>query len=182
MRLPPNRKLLAEVKGNNRYLVETGSYRGDAIQEALDAGYDFIRSMDIDSRNIKFCMNRFDLYRKSDPRIKLYEGDSAGCLWKMIDPIAEPITFWLDAHSQYLEDEPEFGDNPFPLLDELFQIGEHQIKNHTILIDDILILTHPKVTCWSLDDIISALRRINSSYQLQLVANPVKNNLLIAKL
>jgi hypothetical protein len=163
----------------NRYWVETGTYRGDAIQLAKDGGFQFIRSMDIDPANAQFCVNRFDLKRRPSPYLKLFTGDSAEDLWSMIADICEPITFWLDSHTQLFEGELEHG-NPFPLLKELEQIAMHPIKGHTILIDDLLMMTHPDTTGWALNDIKAALWRINPTYQFNLVANPVKNNLLIA--
>jgi len=176
MSLPPNKNLLAEY--SNRWFVETGSYRGDAIDLALSAGFSQVRSMDIDPENIKFCRNRFDLFRHPMPWIQLYLGDSAEDLWSMIQDICEPITFWLDSHSQLLEGESDLG-CPFPLLKELQQIAMHPIKTHTIIIDDLLILTHPDVTGWEKVDIINAIKQINPAYQFKLVANPVKNNLLV---
>jgi len=179
MSLPPNRNLFSEYP--NRWMVETGSYRGDAIHAAREAGFIHVRSIDSDSENTKFCKHRFDLFRKPTPFIQLYTGDSAEDLWGMIADICEPITFWLDAHSQLFEEESPC-DHPFPLLMELQQISMHPIKGHTILIDDILILTHPNVTGWSLKDIEDEIWRINPNYRIQLIANPVKNNLLIASI
>lgn len=180
MSLPPNKNLLAEYP--NRYFVETGSYRGDAVALALEACFADIRTIDIDPDNTKFCKYRFDLIPRADhamPPITLYTGDSAKCLGRMIAHINEPITFWLDSHSQLFEDEPELGE-PFPLLKELGQIFDHPISTHTILIDDILMMTHPDVTGWTRYDIENALLAINPAYKLKYVANPVKNNLLIA--
>lgn len=180
MSLPPNRNLFAEYP--NRIMVETGCYRGDAIALALEAGYKEVRSIDIDPENTKFCKYRFDLIQRPDQNpapLKLWTGDSADLLGEMIADIQEPVTFWLDSHWQLLEGE-EPGANPFPLLWELAQIAEHPAKGHTILIDDILILTHPDVTGWSRKIIEDAVLAINPAYKISYVANPVMNNLLIA--
>lgn len=158
-------------------MVETGSYRGDAIQLALDAGFEHIRSVDISDENIIFCKNRFDLFNKPRQEIKLHVGDSAVILGDIIADINEPITFWLDSHWQLFENEPK-GENPFPLLKELAQIAKHPVKKHTILIDDILILTHGDVTRWSLKTIKSAVLKINPAYKFELIANPVVDNLM----
>lgn len=175
MSLPPNRSLLKEYK-NGRVFVETGSYIGDAIQQAIEAGYEKIISIDIDQKNIDFCKRRFDPLGV----IQLICGDSAECLWDAIKDIDEPITFWLDSHWQLFEDEPK-GDNPFPLLKELQQIARHPIKTHTILIDDILILTHPDVNNVTRKNIEAAIRIINPKYKISYVANPVVTNLLITE-
>lgn len=179
MSLPPNRNLFAEFKGENRILVETGSYRGDGIAAALEAGYERVYSIDIDKEATQFCRTRFDLYRSPDPRIQLYTGDSASILGDIISGIHHPMTFWLDSHWQMLEGEPK-GENPWPLLKELGHINNHPIKTHTIIIDDILFLTHPDTTDWDLDLIKEYCSMINPRYKFQLVANPIINNILIA--
>jgi len=177
MSLPPNYNLLAKYP--NRYFIESGSYRGDAIQKAIDAGFRHIRSLDIDKDNVTFCHHRFNLDYGKYPNILVRQGDSSKDFFQLFGGVQEPITFWLDAHSQLFEDEIELGE-PFPLLKELEQIARHPIKTHTILIDDILVLTHPNVTGWSRQTIEAALMNINSAYRIEYVANPVKNNLLIA--
>lgn len=177
MSLPPNRNLLAEHP--NRYFVETGTWRSDAVAAALEAGFNHIRTIDIDPEAAVFCSNRFWLKKNRHLDIKCYTGDSADMLAEMIADIQEQITFWLDSHWQLIEDEPA-GANPFPLLWELAQIAEHPVKTHTILIDDILMMTHPDVTGWSRKTIEDAILAINSAYKFEYVANPIKNNLLIA--
>jgi hypothetical protein len=173
MSMHPDRNLFAEYK--NRVMIETGTHRGDGIKLALDAGFEKIYSIDNDPEAERFCNLRF----RRDPNIKLFTGDSADLLWDMIKDINEPITFWLDAHSQYLEDEPA-SPNPWPLLKELELIARHPIKTHTMLIDDILILTHKWTTGWDYEEIKARLYLINPKYKLELFANPVKNNLLVA--
>lgn len=179
MSLPPSYRLLAKYP--NRIFVETGSYTGDAIQQALDAGFSEVRSIDIDPANTKFCRHRFDLIPRpeQDPKpVRLWTGDSAVMLWEMIRDIDESITFWLDGHSQWFENEPH-NDHPFPLLEELKQIARHPVKCHHILIDDMLILSHPDVTGWTRGNIEDEVRAINPSYKFEYIANPVRNNLLI---
>jgi hypothetical protein len=180
MSMHPDKNYFAEFKKDNRYFVETGSYRGDGIQLALEAGYEKIRSIDISHGNILFCSSRFAL---PDPKknIRLHEGDSAVILGDLIADINEPITFWLDSHWQMTEDEPK-GENPFPLLKELEQIAQHNIKTHTILIDDILYMTHPDITGWKLSYIKKFIKSINNDYKFDLLPNPVFNNLLIVHL
>lgn len=181
MSLPNNRNLFAEFKGDNRILVETGSFRGDGIAAALEAGYERVYSIDIDSESIKFCKNRFNLYQIPDPRVQLFTGDSAEILSDVINGIEHPITFWLDSHWQMLEGT-EPGTNPWPLLKELGQISKHPIKNHTIIIDDILVLTHPDTTDWDLGLIKEYLGMINPKYKIQYFANPIINNILVASI
>lgn len=176
----PSRNLFAEFKGNNRVFIETGSYRGDGIQLAIDAGYEKIISIDLDPEAIDFCKNRFDLFNHPRPDIILRQGDSADCLTTVLEFCNEPITFWLDSHWQMLEGT-EPGNNPFPLRHELAQIYRHQIKQHTILIDDMLIM-QPDIVGFSNNEVRKWLMDINPDYKLEYFANPVINNILVAHL
>jgi hypothetical protein len=180
MSLPPSYNLLAKYP--NKWFIESGTFRSDAIALALDAGFEHIRTIDIDPEAAIFCSNRFWLTKNTHLDIKCYTGDSAVMLWEMIRDIDEPITFWLDSHSQLFEDEKDFGAAIFPLLKELEQIYRHPVKTHTILIDDILMMTHPDVTGWTRERLEIWLTEINPSYKFEYIANPVKNNLLVCSL
>ncbi len=171
MSLPPSYNLLKQYP--NPVYFETGMYRGDSIQLALDAGFSEIHSLEVSKDWVAFCRSRF-----SQRDVHLHHGDSATDLWHYIEHIQSPITFFLDSHSQLLEGEQAY-DNPFPLLDELRQIGKRSYVD-TIIIDDILHLTHPDITGWSRSDIELALLSINPDYEINYIANPVKGNICIA--
>jgi hypothetical protein len=168
----PTRNLFKEFP--NRVYVETGAWLGDSIQLALDAGFEEIRSIEQGCGLVNHCRQRF----KGHP-VTMYEGDSATTLWAAIQDIEEPITFWLDSHSQLLEDELEVG-TPFPLIAELRQIAMHPIKTHTIMIDDFLFMSHPDITGWRKWDIFHELFEINREYKREYFANPITNNILVA--
>jgi hypothetical protein len=189
MSMHPDRNLFKEFKGNHTVFCETGSYRGSGIQLALDAGFKNIISIDIDPANIDFCMNRFDLYRgidSPDADIQLFCGDSALCLGELLKDINEPCMFWLDAHAQHLEGE-ELGENPFPLMMELQQIQDRGIPGSTIIIDDILHLTHEAIVPWKRHEIqMMAMLAVqagrNAIVQTQMFANPVKDSIMLCRL
>lgn len=187
MSMHPTRNYFAEYRNGNNYFVETGTWRGDAIQLAMDAGHKEIRSIDIDSSCTDFCISRFNMHGKRRVvkmteegirTIRLYVGDSAFCLSHMIADIREPITFWLDSHWQMLEGTG-CGENPFPLLKELEQIAAHPIKEHTILIDDMLIM-QDNIVGYNEHSIIGMLHEINKYYMFERLPNPVINNILVA--
>lgn len=179
MSMHPTRNLFAEFKGNNRVFVETGMYRGDGIQLAIDAGYEKIISIDIDPSAIDFCMKRFDMSNEPKPWLKLYHGDSAECLTRIIEQfIDEPITFWLDSHWQMLEGTDP-GPNPFPLLKELDQITDKLDRPPTIIIDDMLIM-QKGIAGYDKVEIEKKLMAICHQYKLEYFANPVINNILVA--
>lgn len=180
MSLPPSYNLLK--KHPNKWFVETGSFRGDAIQLALDADFRHIISMDNDPEAINFCRDRFDLRNPHNPlneKIMLLLGDSANILGAALRMIREPATIFLDAHWQLIEGT-ERGPNPFPLMDELDQIGDHDIRTHTIIIDDYLYMTHPLLTHIKTSDILRKIHDIHVNYKVEFIGNPVVNNMLVA--
>lgn len=174
MSLPPDKNIFNDYRNNVG--VESGSYRGDGIQAFLDAGFSRIISIEIDPEQITFCKHRFDLFQNPKPEIKLIEGNSAVCLWDAIKDIDEPITFWLDGHYQMIEGVDP-GPSPFPLLEEIEQIGRHHIKNHTILIDDMLIMQY-NITGYDIGLIQTRIENINPDYKFTMIANPVINGIM----
>lgn len=147
-----------------RVFVETGTFGGNAIQKALDAGFEEVYSIDIDPICIKDARNRF----KRNPNVHLFHKDSSYQLWDIIQGIHEPVVFWLDAHNGF-PDPNLIGVKNTPLLEELEQIKRHPIKNHTILIDDL----HCCGTLWfdflTLDQIIAKVLEINPDYDINFV-------------
>lgn len=186
MSMHPTRNYFHEFKTGVLF-IETGSYRGDGIQLAIDAGFEEVVSMDNDPENVNFCRSRFNLRSHGSQaignvgecKVTVLFGDSAVDLWNVLEWYDEPATIWLDAHWQMLEGT-EPGPNPWPLLKELQQIRQHLVKTHTILIDDLLMMTHPGVTGWDYKLIYDALRVVNRNYKFRLLANPVIDNLLVA--
>lgn len=178
MSLPPLYNLLAKYP--NKWFCESGTYRSDAIAAALDAGFEHIRTIDIDPEAAIFCSNRFWLTKNTHLDIKCFTGDSAVMLWEMIKYVQEPITFFLDAHWQFFENE-EAGANPFPLLKELEQIGRHPIRTHTLIVDDWHIFYRDRVG-YSKNDVKNAILQINPAYKFTMAANPIIDGILIASI
>lgn len=162
----------------NEIFIETGSYHGGGIMYALDAGFQHIISVDQDKNNLLICKERFEALGVID-KIQLVHGNSGEQLPKILSTIDKPCTFWLDAHGQFFDFESQT-ENLFPLFEELSSIAGHHIKTHTILIDDILHLTHPDVTGWDRNKIEAAIKQINPLYKIEYRSNPVMNNILIA--
>jgi hypothetical protein len=125
----------------NPVFVETGSYKGDGIQSALDAGFKSVISFEASSELWEKCSERFD----ENFSVACVLANSAHSLRHIIAPIKTPITFWLDAHEcgiAYFENGKGGYDeiHTYPggkvILAELEQIAQHPIKTHTIMIDD----------------------------------------------
>lgn len=162
---------------NNRYFVETGTFGGYGIDKALAAGFAYVKSIDIDPGHINFCKQRF----ANIDNVELILGDSSKALWKMINTIDEPITFWLDAH--IFPPRKDDGKNT-PILEELDQIARHPIKTHTILIDDLHCCGTAAFDHLTLKDIQLKIKMINPNYQFRFVDggdnNEIPNNVLVA--
>lgn len=125
---------------NERYLekfgvgdifVETGTYLGDTVKLALEAGYAMVHSVELNDELYQRAVEMF----KDDMRVKIWHGDSADQLANIIKEIGNnPATFWLDAHAS----GPLVGGKSggTPVVDELKAIAESPYKGHTIFIDD----------------------------------------------
>lgn len=174
MSLPPSYNLLKQHP--NAWYIDVGCWDGDSIDLAYQAGFRKVIGIELDNHKYKHCIERFAGHTRM--YLDMVNGDSALCLYDCIKHLNVSATIFLDAHSQLFEDEPPM-DNPFPLMKEIMQLQRHHIKTHTLIIDDILILTHPQVTGWTLDNIKSWVLAVNPEYKFKLVANPVMNNLLI---
>lgn len=164
------------AKYPNPVFVETGSYRGDGIQSALDSGFEIIHSIEITDKYFRYCAERFDHLIGS--RVFLYRGDSAEMLYRVIRDINSPITFWLDGH--WSGDDTGFGFDKYPLLLELDQIHRHHIKNHTILIDDVRLFD----TQWNIGTIELIKHKIltiNPQYKFSFENGFVVNDVLVAE-
>jgi len=169
---------------NNNVFVETGSYLGDGIQMAYDAGFEKIISIEISEEFCKNCSERFQNIRE----VNIVMGDSADILGDVIHDINEPITFWLDGH--YSGGDLPKGKYLSPLIQELDAIGRHPVKSHTILIDDIW--------CWrdmdnmyhndfNVDSLVKSILEINPNYDISFIdgvrpGKVLSKDILVAKI
>ena len=115
----------------NPIFIETGSYQGDGIQLALDAGFKTIYSIELGQDLYSHCIERFN----GVANVHLLQGDSGIVLSGLLENIKEPATFWLDGH--FSGGITAMGSINSPLLEELEAIKNHPIKNHIIMIDDL---------------------------------------------
>jgi len=146
---------------SNYYFVETGTYGGAAIIKALQVGFKEVRSIEFEDAHYHNACRRF----AHDRRVRLWHGDSSKDLWDMIKDIDGEITFWLDAHIY----PPIDGAKNCPLIEELEQIGRHQIKTHTILIDDMHCAGTHAFDYLTKEDLIAKIKEINPDYEITYV-------------
>lgn len=157
--------------------LETGSYRGDGIQAALDAGFPEIHSTDISQYAFGYCAHRYVDQRH---RVHLRCQDSRDFLQDILPNYWNRVTIWLDAHfcgseGGSLED--------LPLLGELRMIKKYsRLPAHTILIDDVRLMGTPDLNV-TVDRVKKKLRGINSAYEIYLIDSPqFEKDILVAHL
>lgn len=146
----------------NRCFVETGTFGGDGVKKALAAGFAEIFSIEIDRGIYQRAVKQFSKQK----RIHLFWGDSGKDLWRMIEPIREPITFWLDGH--IYPPRTDGGPN-CPLMQELDQIRRHPVKTHTILIDDMHCCGTVLFDFLTKEDLIRKILEINPAYTIRYI-------------
>lgn len=123
------------IKYGMEYFIETGTYMGDMVKAQIDI-FKKVSSIELS----------VDLYRRAKEKfsdfsnVKIYQGDSAKLLSRMIDdlPQKNKILFWLDGH--YSEGITAKGDKETPIIEELNSIVDC-VKDSIILIDDARCFT-----------------------------------------
>jgi hypothetical protein len=162
-------------KYTNNTFIETGSFLGDGIQQALDAGFNKVISIELSDKYFEISTNRFS----NNPNVTIIKGDSFKVLPEILMGIDEPVTFWLDGHHSC--GDTALGEYWAPLIQELEAIQKHHIKKHTIMIDDM--------RCWQLpnpvhgfykEDIFKKLKIINSEYTIVYEDGCEKDDILVA--
>jgi hypothetical protein len=146
----------------NEYFVETGTFGGDSIIKALSVGFNNIRSIELDKKLYIGAVAGF----KNKNNVSIVHGDSSKILWQTIKDIDTTITFWLDAHSCPPNED---GSPNCPLIEELNQIKNHPIKNHTILIDDMHCAGTILFDGLTKEDLIKKIKEINPEYTITYV-------------
>lgn len=159
----------------NKIFVETGCFEGDGIALALKAGYEIIYSIELSDILYEGCRERF----RDNFNVHIIKGDSAIVLRDILSNIDFPSTFWLDGHFSGCCNNAK-GETNTPLLKELEAIGNHHIKNHTILIDDARDLEGWYMDFIGIDIVLQKLHAINSLYQIRYENGLIENDVIVA--
>lgn len=164
-------------KYNNTIFVETGTFLGNGLQCALNAGFQKCYSIEIHNYLFEKARLRFKKEIK-EGKVILQLGDSEKILSKIISELTQPATFWLDAHisAQYGE---KLARN-CPIIGELDKIKNHEIKTHTLLIDDLNCFGRPAHDRISIDTVKEKILEINKNYKFELLDAARPANILAA--
>jgi len=161
----------------NNFFVETGTYIGNGLNCAIQAGYHKCYSIEIHEKFHNSSVKRFEEQIKQN-KVKIFCGNSESYFKYIVSGLPEKATFWLDAHisSQYGE---ALAKN-CPIMEELEAIKNHHIKDHTILIDDLNYFGNAMHDNIMLGDIIEYIRTINPNYKFEFLDSYCSNNILVA--
>lgn len=181
-----NKEFLMKYKGNCNCFVEIGSFIGDGIQLALDAGFTNIKSVELNENNYNLCLERF---KHVSDFVTLYQGASEDLLWSMIKDINEQIMFFIDGHYSGVSETyvTSKGKTFSSIKNDLLTIKKHPIKDHIILIDDRRDFSNQNMDYITEDLVIKLLMDINPNYQIifdtgDFSQNIFLNDILIALL
>ena len=152
------RSLFERYRNGADIFFETGTHRGESVRDALELGYKKIISVEI----LQELQQRNQEYFARDDRVYLFTGDSNDIMPEMLKLVDAPALFWLDGHFEH----------GLPVWRELEYIGEHAIKQHTIIIDDIGLL-YPN----DIEQLKSQILKINPHYEF-VIENQVRCNYL----
>ena len=160
----------------NPVFVETGTYKGHGIAAALKSGFPKVYSIEVSPEFYHESVARFQS-EINQGTVEIILGDSLSCLAKTINAIDSKITFWLDAH----ETLGYHGEKSCPLYEELEAIATHPLKDHTILVDYLRLLSKEG---WGIsvikDDILDKIQKINSNYSFIYENGKIENDVLVA--
>ena len=127
-------------KHNLGTFVETGTFKGDAVQHAINSGFSCVHSVEIIKELSEKAKERFS----ATPNIFIHNGVSGQVLKDLLPTINDNILFWLDAHfpgvdaglSKYEDEQKRY--IRIPLESEIRQIAKRCGKFKDVLIIDDL--------------------------------------------
>lgn len=131
-----------KMNSNAKVFIETGCFRGKSLEFALQTGFDFCYSCDIDEDMIDHCKKNL-----SYNNFEIHLADSVSFLENILPKLneCESIIFFLDAHLPGHDKMAEYKniivtDQTFPLEKELDIIYKHrQNKTDIVICDDLRI-------------------------------------------
>lgn len=179
--MPANGELFRLMARECGVFVETGSFTGGGIRDALKAGFRRVISIEIAPHYHSMCQKMY----QHDKRVQVVLGDSAIKMAEVIRDIDEPIAFWLDGHFSGLD--TGFGIKGAPIIEELEQIRQHKhSRHHWIAIDDRRMLKKTgnlgKDTYFELNEteVTDKLKQINPHFKFSYHHGHTTDDIILA--
>lgn len=154
--------------------VETGTYHGDTVWIALEAGFKTIHSIELNEHLYQNAVTMFS----QKPEVKIWNGDSTDCLKKILQTLHGPATFWLDAHASGPMPGGKSGGSP--VLDELNLIKEYGIQTHSIFIDDRRLFGSSEWSGVKEEDAMKIIKDINPEYKIHFLDGHIEKDVVCA--
>ena len=172
-----SKEVLSKYKNKN--FVETGTLWGEAVEVALECGFEKIYSIEIDPEKVKFNQEKF-AKEIEEGIVTVVEGDTFEVFGDVLKQITGKTTFWLDAHW----DGDVEGQYKCPLPFELEEISKMRSKSNTLLIDDRRLFGDKESTWgWEISEeqIVEKVFSINEKYEISYENGHVPNDIIVAK-
>jgi hypothetical protein len=147
-------EIVQKYKGNCLIFFETGTSEGDSSQTALEAGFDDVRTVELDRDTYNRVQKRFF----SEPKVHSYLGLSHETLKGVIPFLDKPTLFFLDAH-------PDCHHDLTPVLYELENIKAFKYPC-VIIIDDMRLMGKEKWKDITIPVLIDKLNEINPQFTI----------------
>lgn len=169
--------------------VETETYQGASVIEAMKAGFKDIYTVERDPALHEIARGNIQTHLNVAPgaSVLLYCGDSIAALPQICEKLqGKRATFWLDAHMHRREDDTVSSDaRTYPLLEELDIIGAamRDSMRPVILISDVGCISNKAdrngrdVT---LDSVIQKILTIDPGYSFSFLNGDVPNDVIAA--
>lgn len=183
------------AKYSSPVFFETGTFLGGGTKLALRCGFQKVITIELQEYLYNQCINGDtsgngeDLVQEiSEGKVEIHLGDSRELMWKLIEPIQDKITFWLDSHIDGGNNIPGVTPNvaPCPLYEEIETIANHQRKDHTIMIDDLRIIGSDRSSGYgwgygvNIDDVKKRILQINPNYKFAYEDGVQPDDILVA--
>jgi len=156
--------------------IETGTYRGDSIYIALEAGFEKVYSCEIFE---PLYNNAVELF-KENPMVEIQNKESPAFITDILSKNNDiPFTFWLDAHAS----GPLGGGSSVgtPVLDELVAIRDNSTcKSHAILIDDRRLFGCDEWGGVTEADAMKLIYEINPNYKIEYLDGVIEKDIICA--
>lgn len=167
----------------NPVFVETGTFHGNGVRQALKAGFAKVISLEVHEPTFQENCRRFQ-QAIDEGSVELVLGDSGEVLESVLSGLDDsPITFWLDAHIQ-TQNGAGVGSEKCPVVAELRQIARARAANFsdTILIDDLRLIEDRRAG-WAVDigELYRTIWEINPAFSLSRLNGYVPHDVLCCK-
>jgi len=137
--------------------VETGTYYGDTSAYMAEFVSE-IHSIELSEQLARLAQKKFALNSK----VHIHQGDSGAVLSEVMNSLKERALVFLDAH--YSRDETARGSKDSPLIEELRCFQGLTIRDHIIVIDNLLDCFAGLKDYPTIGQVIDEISKINRAY------------------